>query len=59
MIDLKVLVGESDKVRASLKKRNNLSLIQILDQIVELDKVRRTDLQEVESLKAKRNEASA
>lgn len=58
MIDLKVLVGDADKVKASLKKRNNSTLVEVLDQIIELDKVRRSGLQEVESLKAKRNDAS-
>jgi len=58
MIDLKTLVGDSELVRESLKKRNNEKLQQILDQVVELDKKRRVGLQEVEALKAKRNEAS-
>ncbi len=58
MIDLKVLVGESERVRESLKKRNKETLVQVLDQVVELDKKRRSSLQNVESLKAKRNEAS-
>jgi seryl-tRNA synthetase len=58
MIDLKVLVGESERVRQSLKKRNNEKLVLVLDEIVELDKKRRAGLQEVESLKARRNEAS-
>ena len=58
MIDLKVLVGESERVRQSLKKRNKEKLVLVLDEIVELDKKRRAGLQEVESLKARRNEAS-
>ena len=58
MLDLKILVNESERVRESLSKRNRKDLIQILEQIVELDKKRRQGLQEVESLKAKRNEAS-
>lgn len=58
MIDLKTLVNETDRVRNSLKKRNNEKLIQVLDQVVEIDKKRRAGLQEVEALKAKRNEAS-
>lgn len=58
MIDLKILVGEPEKIRASLKKRNNSALMQVLDQVVDIDKKRRAGLQEVESLKAKRNEAS-
>jgi seryl-tRNA synthetase len=58
MIDLKILVGEGDRVRHSLFKRNNRSLLGVLEQLVELDKKRRSGLQEVESLKAKRNEAS-
>lgn len=58
MIDLKLLVGESERVRGALKKRNNEKLIQVLDQVMELDKKRRAGLQEVEALKAKRNEAS-
>lgn len=58
MIDLKTLVNETDRVRSALKKRNNDKLIQVLDQVVEIDKKRRAGLQEVEALKAKRNEAS-
>ncbi len=59
MIDLKVLVSEPEKVRESFKKRNNEKLISALDQVIELDKKRRSGLQEVEFLKARRNEASA
>ncbi len=59
MIDLKVLVSEPEKVRESFKKRNNEKLISALDQVIELDKKRRSGLQEVEVLKARRNEASA
>jgi seryl-tRNA synthetase len=58
MLDLKLVVGEAEKVRESLKKRNHETLAQVLDQIVELDKKRKAGLQEVEALKAKRNEAS-
>ena len=52
MIDLKVLVSEPEKVRESFKKRNNEKLISALDQVIELDKKRRSGLQEVEVLKA-------
>lgn len=58
MIDLKTLVNETEKVKASLEKRNKSALVQALEQVVELDKKRRAGLQEVETLKAKRNEAS-
>jgi len=58
VIDLKVLVGQGDRIRQSLYKRNNKALLGVLDQVIELDKKRRAGLQEVESLKAKRNEAS-
>jgi len=58
MIDLKTLVNETEKVKASLEKRNKSALVQVLEQVVELDKKRRAGLQEVETLKAKRNEAS-
>lgn len=58
MIDLKLIVSETDRVLASMKKRNNEKAAVTISEIVELDKRRRATLQEVENLKAKRNAAS-
>jgi seryl-tRNA synthetase len=58
MLDLKNLVQETARVEASLKKRGAVHLLPLLTQLVEADRERRQCLQAVETLKAKRNNAS-
>lgn len=58
MLDLKLIVSETDRVIASMKKRGNEKAITAISSIVEMDKERRSAILEVETLKAKRNAAS-
>ncbi len=58
MLDLKFVTGQTAEVEKSLKKRNADKLVPVLQQIIALDVERRTALQTVEVLKAKRNAAS-
>lgn len=58
MLDLKLIVSEPDRVKASMKKRNNDKAIQVIESIIEVDKKRKTLILEVETLKARRNNAS-
>jgi seryl-tRNA synthetase len=59
MLDLKQLVQNTDLVKESFARRNKPDLSALVDQVIELDKKRRAGLQEVETLKARRNQASA
>lgn len=58
MLDLKTLTTETEKVKASLQKRGNEKALAFLDKVCELDKSRKAQIQEVEVLKARRNQAS-
>lgn len=58
MLDPKVFVQETEKVKSSLLKRNKFSLLSTLEKVLELDKVRKQAIQKVEELKAKQNQAS-
>ncbi len=57
MLDLRTLVQDPETVKASLTKRHQSSLHGLVDQVVELDRKRKAGIQEVEALKAKRNQA--
>jgi len=58
MLDLRTMVADLGRVETTLKNRGIDRLLPVLDQVVELDKERRSVLQIAESLKQKRNEAS-
>ncbi len=55
MIDIKLIRENPELVKEGIKNKNDKSDI---DEILELDKLRREKLQQVEELKAKRNSAS-
>lgn len=58
MLDLRFLVSNIPVVEASLKKRHADKILPLLAKVVELDKARRAELQVVEALKQRRNQAS-
>lgn len=58
MLDLRTVADNPGDVEKSLKKRNRLDLLPIVNEIVSLDKERRETIQKVEGLKARRNAAS-
>lgn len=56
MLDIKIIREETEKVRTGIKNKNE---VDNLNEILELDESRRKKIQQVEKLKAQRNEASA
>jgi len=58
MLDLRRLRSEADAVKAALSKRGDQSLDGAVDRVLALDEERREGIQEVEELKARRNEVS-
>ncbi len=59
MLDLRFVVENKDKVEAALAKRaGGKAWLGMISEIIELDKKRRDGLQKVETLKARRNNAS-
>lgn len=57
MIDIKLIRKEPDKVKALLKKRGE-SWLALIDEVIELDKKHREELQIKQELEAKRNTLS-
>ena len=58
MLDLRTVVANPEEVEKSLRKRNADALLPVLAQIAGVDQERRTIIQSVEALKARRNAAS-
>jgi seryl-tRNA synthetase len=58
VIDLKRLRQDPDGVRSALRRRGDPTVDEVLDQVLELDRVRRERLVRVETLKAERNAAT-
>lgn len=58
MLDLRILVENKDRVAQTLVRREAKKLLPVLNNIAELDQKRRTLIQSVEELKARRNLAS-
>lgn len=56
MLDIKIIREETEKVRTGIKNKNE---VDNLNKILELDESRRKIIQQVEKLKAQRNEVSA
>jgi len=59
MLDLKFMMQNTPLVLASLQKRGNQKALEALTRLTELDQRRREMIQEVEALKAQRNQASS
>ena len=57
MIDIKLIREEPEIVKSAIKKRE-MNLDDIVDQILELDEMRRENLRKVEAMKAEQNAAS-
>jgi seryl-tRNA synthetase len=58
MLDLKRIRFETDAVKEQLAKRADPGLAASIDEVIALDEERRTIIQDVEGLKARRNQAS-
>jgi seryl-tRNA synthetase len=58
MLDLKRVRFEAEAIKRDLAKRGNGALSAAVDEVVNLDEQRRQLIQQVEELKARRNEAS-
>lgn len=58
MLDLRQVREAADEVRAGLARRGNPELLGMLDRVIHLDTERRELIAEVDSLRARRNEAS-
>ena len=58
MIDVRRLRGEADTIREGLARRDDPTVEELLDRVIDLDRRRRELLGEVEALKQRRNETS-
>lgn len=58
MLDLRQIRDEADLVRGRLERRGAPETLEAVDRVVELDAQRRELIQDVETLRAKRNEVS-
>lgn len=59
MLELKVLREETERVREALLRRGNGELLEMLDRVLALDGERRELIAAVDTLRARRNEASS
>lgn len=58
MLDIKAICNETEKVKAGLIKRNKKDLVNALQQIIQYDNDRKSNILETEKLKAQRNVAN-
>ena len=58
MIDIKFLRENPEIVKQNIKNKFQDSKLVLVDEVIELDRARRDNLQEVESLRAASNKAS-